>query len=69
MKKPSAGVAEWHTRRSQKPLSKDVRVRISPPAPKLHIVSTSTWCAMDNAKDTEAEKSGLKANAKSVRIK
>lgn len=28
-----AGVAERQTRRSQKPLSKDVRVQIPPPAP------------------------------------
>lgn len=28
-----ARVAEWQTRRSQKPLSKDVRVRLSPRAP------------------------------------
>ena len=30
---PCARVAEWQTRRSQKPLSKDVRVRLSPRAP------------------------------------
>ena len=31
----SAGVMEWQTSRSQKPLPKGVRVRISPPAPNL----------------------------------
>ena len=30
-----AGVVEWQTRRSQKPVSQDMRVQLPPPAPNL----------------------------------